>query len=120
MRLQGMGLVYGVTQHGTAVYLWIERGKDWADWNHAVYQQLLANKDKIEADFGEPLTWDAKETNRSRKLIGSLDLGGWADQEAWPEVLEATVEKMIRFDAAVRPHLASAAKEADTTNSPPA
>jgi len=116
----GMNLVYGVTQHGTAVYLWIERGKDWADWNHAVYQHLLAHQDKIEADCGESLTWDAKETNRSRKLISTLDLGGWADHETWPEIIEATVAKMIRFEAAVRPHLAQAGQEADGIASPPA
>ena len=109
----GMNLVYGVTQHGTAVYLWIERGKDWAAWNDSVYQHLLAQKDEIEADFGEPLTWDAKESNRSRKLIGSLDLGGWVDNESWPTVIEATVEKMIRLDSAVRVRLQEAVKAAD-------
>jgi hypothetical protein len=108
-----MNLVYGVTQHGTAVYLWIERGKDWAAWNDSVYQHLLAQKDEIEADFGGPLTWDAKESNRSRKLIGSLDLGGWVDNEAWPTVIEATVEKMIRLDSAVRVRLKEAVKAAD-------
>lgn len=114
----GIGLPYGVSQHGTAVYLWIERGKDWVDWNDTVYRYLMAKKDKIEADFGDALTWDAKETNRSRKLIGSLELGGWADREAWPEVIEATVEMMIRFDAAIRPHLGAAVKAAGAANSP--
>lgn len=109
----GMNLVYGVTQHGTAVYLWIERGKDWAAWNDSVYQHLLAQKDEIEADFGEPLTWDAKESNRSRKLLSSLELGGWVDNEAWPVVIEATVEKMIRLDAVVGTRLQEAVNAAD-------
>ena len=111
----GINLVYGVTQHGTSVYLWIERGKDWAAWNDSVYQHLLALKDEIEADFGETLTWDAKESNRSRKLISSLDLGGWVDDEAWPAVIEATVEKMIKLDAVVRTRLQEAVKAADAT-----
>jgi len=109
----GIDLVYGVTQHGTAVYLWIDRGKDWAAWNDLVYQHLLARKDNIEADFGEPLTWYAQESNRSRKLVCSLDMGGWVDDKAWQEVIKATVEKMIRFDATVRDRLKEAVKAAD-------
>ena len=71
-----------------------------------------------ELDIGDALTWDAKETNRSRKLIGSLGLGGWADRAAWPEVIEATVEMMIRFDAAIRSHPGKAVKAASAANSP--
>jgi hypothetical protein len=113
----GVGIGYGVTQHGTTVYLWIDRGKDWADWNDAVYRCLISQKEQIEADFGEVMTWDAKETNRSRKLASSLDLGGWVDHEAWPEVIEATVETMIRFDAAIRPRLGDAVKTVDAKQS---
>lgn len=109
----GLNFTYGVTQHATAVYLWIERGREWTEWNDAVYQQLLRHKDQIEADFGGSLTWDAKETNRSRKLITSLDLGGWSDPETWPEAIEATVDAMIRFEAAVRPYLQDAVNAAE-------
>jgi hypothetical protein len=109
----GIGVNYGVTQHGTAVYLWIERGKEWVEWNDAVYRSLKEHQEEIENSFGGPITWDAKEANRSRKLIGSLQLGGWVDNEKWDQVIPATVETMIRFEAAIRPHLKNAAQAAD-------
>jgi hypothetical protein len=40
-------------------------------------------------------------------------LGGWVDNEAWPTVIEATVDKMIRLDSAVRTRLKEAVKAAD-------
>ena len=52
--------------------------------------------------------------HRSRKLVGSLQLGGWVDNEKWDQVIPATVETMIRFEAAIRPHLKNAIREADS------
>jgi hypothetical protein len=108
----GINLTYGLTQHGTTVILWIEHGPDWAAWNDAVYQGLVSHRVEIEAAFGGPLTFEAKDTNRSRKLIFALDKGGWSDPEAWPAVIESTVDAMIRLEAAVKPFLAGAVASA--------
>ena len=37
----------------------------------------------------------------------------YVDNEAWPTVIEATVEKMIRLDSAIRVRLQEAVKAAD-------
>ena len=114
---KGVGLSYGLSKEGTALYIWIERGKDWADWNDAVFRHLLTQKDEIEKAFGEPLTWDAKEGNRSRKLAVYMKSGGWGTPEVWPDVIEETVEKMVRFDALLRDPVREAVKAADSVNS---
>ncbi|MCX7622048.1 MAG: DUF4268 domain-containing protein [Acidimicrobiales bacterium] len=108
----GVNLKYGVTQHGTSVIVWIDRGPQWPGWNEAVYEHLLSRRSEIESAFGAPLEWHAKEGNRSRKLIHLIDKGGWQDEDRWPEAISATVDAMVRLEAAIRPHLAEAAKRA--------
>ena len=109
----GVNLTYGITQHETAVYIWIDKGRDWAEWNDAVYQYLFSHKEEIESSYGETLVWAAKETNRSRTVKSTVALGGWVDSESWPEVIKKTVTKMVQFEAAIRPHLKNAAQAAD-------
>lgn len=105
----GVNYTYGVTQHGTSVIVWIERGPEWVAWNNAVYEDLLNHREEIEAAFGAALEWQAKDGNRSRKLIYSMEAGGWQDEDQWPEVIAATIDAMVRLEAAVRPHLFEAA-----------
>ena len=109
----GIQFVYGVRQHETTVHLWIERGRDWADWNNEVYRHLLGHKTEIEIAYGAPLQWDAKDTNRSRKLLDTLSLGGWAEADRWDDAIEETVSRMLRLEAAVKPQLANAVAFAD-------
>ena len=110
----GMNLVYGVRQSGTRVMLFIDRGVGRIEENDAIYQALLGHRDQIERDFGDPLTWEAKENNRSRQVSLDLSLGGWAQPETWPTAIKATVDAMIRFDSALRPHVPEALTAADT------
>ena len=107
----GCGLNYLVRKHDTSVLLWIDRGKEWADFNDAVYRYLLNKKEQIESDFGGTLEWTSLEKNRSRKISTTLELGGWEDQEKWPLIIKETVEKMIQFESAIRPHLVKAIEE---------
>jgi hypothetical protein len=107
-----VNLVYGVTQHATSVIVWIERGAQWVPWNEYVYGHLLSHREEIEGAFGAPLEWQAKEGNRSRKLIYQIDQGGWQDEDRWPEAISATVDAMVRLEAAIRPRLTEAAASA--------
>lgn len=31
--------------------------------------------------------------------------GGYKDEQQWPEIIEATVEAMVRLEDAMRPHI---------------
>ena len=112
---KGVALAYGVTQEETSLYIWIERGKEWGGWNDAVFENLKERRDEIEEAFGESLTWEAKEGNRSRKLITHMNHGGWKNPANWDEVIKNTVEKMVRFDAVIRIPVNDAVKAADAT-----
>lgn len=104
----GVLLTYGVTQHGTSVMLWIDRGPDASRENEAIFQYLLERRSEIEGAFGSELEWQSKAGNRSRKLIHAMSEGGWVDEDGWDTVVETTVDAMIRLEAAVKPHLTTA------------
>lgn len=110
---RGVALVYGVRKGGTSVSVWIDKQDAPGEWHDALFGCLQDRKAEIEEAFGGTLVWEAKETNRSRKLLEQLDFGGWSDPETWPRVIEATVDRMIQLEQAVRPYLADAVREAD-------
>jgi predicted acyl esterase len=99
--------------HGTSVILWIERGAGAEEESDGIFRSLLEHRQEIEDSFGAPLDWEAKESNRSRKVRFGLDGGGWSDMEQWPEAVDVTVDAMLRLDRAVSPHLPSAMKSID-------
>lgn len=101
----GLSLNYNVRQHSSAVELYIDRGKGSEEENVEILHQLEASKNDIENAFGGPLDWDALDGRRACRISKRLELGGYQDREAWPEVFEATVDAMIRFEEALRPQL---------------
>ncbi len=111
----GVLFMYGVNQHATSTILWIDKGSDHDDWNEAFFDSLRQHEREIEETFGAPIEWYTKVGNRSRKLIAIIDHGGWTDEDRWPEAIDATVEAMIRLEAAVRQHLDAAREYADLT-----
>jgi len=70
-----------------------------------IFDQLKANKEQIEKDFGEPLNWEALEGRRACRISKTIPIGGWMDEDVWPELYEAMIDAMIRLDASLRPYV---------------
>ena len=98
--IRGLTWNYAVRQHDTQVELYIDRGD--GDENAAMFEQLLADKDAVEAAFGHDLEWQRLEGKRACRIRHRLDKGGWRDEERWPEAIEATTDAMIRLEKALR------------------
>lgn len=114
----GINYTFGVTMHGTAAILWIERGANWTEWNKAVFRYLEDHKVDIEQRLGVAAEWQAEEANRSRKIILRLEDGGWMDEESWDSVSEETVSLILTLQTAVKDHLAGAVSFADESSEP--
>jgi hypothetical protein len=67
---------------------------------------LAKHKGEIESAFGDSLEWDSKEGRRSCRIWKLIPGGGYRDEEQWPEIHRQMIEKMIRLDRAVKPHIA--------------
>lgn len=102
----GLTLSYVMTQHGSGVELYIDRGRGLDEQNTRIFETLFASRDEIEREFGGTLDWQPLEGKRACRIKKSLD-GGYRDEERWPEIHEAMIDAMIRLEGALRPHLDS-------------
>ncbi len=102
----GITYQYNIRQHDTMVLLYIDLGKDSYDQNKDVFDTFYASKDAIEADFGDTLEWERLDDRKSCRIMKTIDLGGYRDEDKWPEVHDAMIDAMIRLEKALRPHIA--------------
>jgi len=103
--VQGLGFNYSVRQHDAQVELYIDQDKDTGEGNQKILEKLHANKESIEKEFGAPLNWETLEEKRACRISYVVGLGGWQDEEKWPQVHEALVSAMIRLEKTLRPYL---------------
>lgn len=103
---QDVGLNYVVRQHDADVELYIDGGKDAEQENKAIFNALAGAKKPIEAAFGEPLEWQRLDGKRACRIKKLIDLGGWRDEDKWPEIHDAMIDAMIRLEGALRPCIA--------------
>jgi Domain of unknown function (DUF4268) len=99
--VRGVRWIYTVRQHDTQAELYIDR-VDAAE-NASVFEQLLAHKDEIERTTGQ-LEWQRLEGKRAFRIRLRMDRGGLnSGQEKWADIIDATVDAMIRMEGAFRP-----------------
>ena len=102
----GLAYDYVVRQNDANVELYIDRGSDSEAENKAIFDRLAQSKESIEADFGEPLEWQRLEGKRACRIKRDIDLGGYRDDEKWPQIQDAMIDAMIRLEKALKPHIA--------------
>jgi hypothetical protein len=101
----GLQFNYDVRKHDAFVELYIDRGD--AEENKSIFETLRGSKDSIEAEFGEPLQWQRLEGKRASRIIKTIEMGGYRDDESrWPEIHEAMIDAMIRLEKSMRPYIA--------------
>jgi hypothetical protein len=100
------GLAYGyvVRKNDARVELYIDRGAD-AKENKAIFDALTADREAIEAAFGEPLDWQRRDNAIVSKIQKKIDVGGYADEARWADLQDAMIEAMIRLDKAFKPYI---------------
>ena len=113
----GFTLSYSVGKHNAGLYFWIDRGKGKEEWNDASYRYFLKYREEIEGSYGLPLQWNVRRgETRSRTISDHLELGGWADEDSWDEVIPELVSRMIKLEESLRPYFAEALKLAEETD----
>jgi Domain of unknown function (DUF4268) len=104
---RGLGFNVSVTQHAAAAELYIDRGRGADEENLQVFDALHAVKDEIERVYGSPLEWQRLENRRACRIIDRIALGGYRDEECWPEIQEAMIDAMTRLERALKTHIAN-------------
>lgn len=102
----GLNFNYVVHQDGCAAELYIDRGKDSAAENKAIFDQLHAHQHAIEESFGGPLSWERLETKKACRIRYMQTGGGYrSSEESWPGLQDGIINAMSRLEQALRPYL---------------
>lgn len=100
---RGVGLNFAATQWYGRAELYIDRG-DKAE-NEAIFDQLSADKEAIERDFGSSLTWERLDEKRACRIKAEAP-GDVFDQEQWPAMTGYMTDAMVRMEQIIKPRLA--------------
>lgn len=103
--VQGLGLNYSIRQHDAQAELYIDRDKDTGAGNVELLNELMHHKSEIEIEFGGELEWERLDGRRACRVKKIVRLGGWRDQDKWPEIQEALIDAMINLERALRPYV---------------
>jgi len=103
----GLAYTYAMTQHGSKVELYIDRGKGCQEENKALFDDLKSDQAEIETAFGGPLSWERLDGKRACRIAKHFELGGYRDDESkWPALQDTMIDAMIRLEKALRPQIA--------------
>lgn len=102
----GLEFTVNVTQHGTKVELYIDRGVGKEAEITEIFEQLLAERAEIEADFGGPLDWLPLPGFRVCSVRCVFENGGYRNEDRWPDIRTQLVDAAVRFEQALKPRIA--------------
>lgn len=80
-------------------------GSPIAEVNKDRFDKLLLNKEKIESVFGEELVWEFRENRKQHYIRTFSKVGGIDDTDKWTEIQNDLVDRLIRFEIALRPFI---------------
>lgn len=103
--MYGLGFNFVIRQHDAHVELYIDRGKGAEEENEKIFNTLGYVQKAIDEAFGEPLSWERLEGRRASRVAKRLSVGGYRDEEKWPDIQDAMIDAMIRLEKALRPHI---------------
>jgi hypothetical protein len=102
----GLAWTYVVRKNDARVELYMYPGS--TELAKAQFDHFRANREEIEAVFGEPLEWNYIEGRKQHYVRSEATKGGGlAEEDKWAELHDDMVERMIRLEKALKPHIAT-------------
>lgn len=78
-----------------------------AETNLRRFKSFKAKIEEIETSFGEPLEWDFKENRKQHYIRSWTKIGGLENEDKWSAIQDDLIDRMVRLERALRPHIAS-------------
>lgn len=98
----GFWFNYIILRDSARIELQIDTGDK--ERNKQYFDAILKEKEKIESEFGDSLSWQRKDDQISSYLRYPLNIkSGLMDEDKWPTIQESMIEKMIQLDKILRP-----------------
>jgi hypothetical protein len=73
--------------------------------NRKRFEYLFSKKKEIEESFGDLLIWDFKEIRKQHYIKSLCPFGGFDNEENWTIIHHDLIERLIRFEKAIRPYI---------------
>jgi hypothetical protein len=73
--------------------------------NKVIFDTLFQDKDTIEAEFGEPMTWRRMDDNKSSRIQYEINGVGLSDTTTWSKGFEIISEKIIKWEHTFKPYI---------------
>ena len=100
----GISFNYVIWKDSAGVELYIDTGEQ--EQNKAIFDALFAEKQVIETEFGDSLSWERLDEKRASRIRKAWEgHGGLYDPESWPELHDMMITAMCRFDEIFRKRL---------------
>jgi hypothetical protein len=103
--MYGLGFNFVIRKHDVHVELYIDRGKGAEEENERIFDQLGYSEKEIEKNFGDSLSFERLKGRRACRIAKRLALGGYRDEDRWPEIQEAMIDAMVRLEKALKPRI---------------
>jgi len=101
--IRGLSFNYVIRQNEGTVEFYIDRGADEAGANKKIFDLLYSRKNEVEQAFGADLSWQRLDEKRSCRVAYTTAIGGWkSEEQKFPEIQDAMIDAMIRFEKAIR------------------
>jgi len=102
----GLAWAYVVRKNDARVELYIYPGSIEDAKNQ--FDHFRARREEIEVAFGETLEWNYIEGRKQHYVSAKASRGGGlAGEDKWPELHDDLVDRMIRLEKALKPHIAN-------------
>lgn len=101
----GTNLTCGLTEDRARAEIWINLGKGKTDTNKKWFDDLIAQKEAVEKEFGAPLQWQRLDDRAGCRICVDQS-GGWKAAEAdWPEMQKQLITNAIQLEKVFRNRL---------------
>lgn len=100
---RGLSWNLAVKQESSKAELYIDRGDYEA--NKSVFDQLMKDRQAIEAASPFPLEWQRLDERRACRIKSVVEGGYRSPESDWPNIQVALVDRMTALEKALRPFL---------------
>ena len=100
------GIIYSyvILKDAGRIELYIDTGD--RETNKRYFDKLQAHRQEIETEFGASLRWERLDDKRASRIAHEIHgKGGLRDKDRWPELQDAMIDAMIRFERSFRPYI---------------
>jgi hypothetical protein len=98
----GFSLNLVITAQRSRVECYIRVGVGEDAPNKAAFRALMSQRDAIEMDFRDQLSWEPLEERLGCRIVKYFSAGYALPEDAWPDLQDRMIDAMIRLDAALR------------------